>query len=168
MTTKSCESNIKDPDDDATFSDLYYSEDFASFNRKVRKYKAIGGTASYQGILRAGQIVTKLGENPRQLVIILSDGQDSKVGSVDHGKYTKELVSRGMCSNILNEVSGMMTEDGEQMQGRIAVVGFDYKLSDNKGLRDCVGEENIFKAENREDILNQILELITEEIGHLA
>jgi len=165
---KGCFNSVKEPDDEATFSDLYYSEDFDTFNRKVKKYHAIGGTASYQGILRAGQIVTKLAKNPRQLVIILSDGQDYNSGRIDHGEYTQKLVSRGMCRNILDEIGKMKTAEGETMQGRLAVVGFDYKLSDNQGLKECVGEENIFKAQNRQDILNKILELITEEIGHLA
>ncbi len=176
---------IPNEDDNAVFTDLYYTQDFNSFMSKVRGFKASGGTASLQGIIRSGQIITTLATNPKQLIIILSDGEDWN----HYAEQTPKLVNKGMCSNILNMVNGgkvtadntqdsiavvggvsqgMKTPQGEQMNVSMAVIGFDYELNKNIGLRNCVGRNNVYKAENKDEILNQILSLITEEVGHLA
>ena len=53
---------------------------------------------------------------------------------------------------------------------RIAMIGFGdgYDIHDNTGLLNCVGEENAFSAKNKDEILNLIMSLISEEVGHLA
>lgn len=139
-----------------------------------------------QGIIRAGQIITMLADKPKQLIIILSDGEDWN----HYAEQTPKLVDKGMCSNIRNIVGGgelknvgylpdranvqgnkslgMVTSKGESMSARMAVIGFDYDLKANTGLKKCVGKENVFKAENKDEILDQILALITEEVGHLS
>lgn len=168
---------IPNEDDLAVFQDIFYTTELTKFMKQVRGFKASGGTASLQGIIRAGQIVQKLAKNPKQLIIILSDGEDFN----HYAGQTEKLVNLGMCDNIRNLVnggpmtvngmgtsSGMKTPDGEQMSARMAVIGFDYELNANVGLRNCVGKDNVYKAENKDDILNQILSLITEEVGHLA
>lgn len=182
---KGAAQRIPNEDDLAEFYDIFYTTDFNSFTRQVNSFKASGGTASLQGIIRAGQIVTQKAQNPKQLIIILSDGADFK----HYAGQTEELVDRGMCSNILNMINGgkvtadgasdsievingvsqgMKTPEGEQMSASMSVIGFDYELNANVGLRNCVGADNVYKAENTDDILNQILSLITEEVGHLT
>ncbi|MGF1802977.1 pilus assembly protein TadG-related protein [Vibrio gigantis] len=182
---KGAAQRIPNGDGDAVFTDIFYTEDFDSFMKKVRTFKASGGTASLQGIIRAGQIVTSLAKNPNQLIIILSDGEDWN----HYAGQTNTLVSRGMCTNIKNMINGgevsadnlnddiavvdgmspgKFTSWGEAMNARMSVIGFDYDLDANTGLRNCVGKDNVFKAENKQDILNKILALITEEVGHLA
>jgi len=176
---------IPNANEDASFYDIYFTTKFSSFTSQMRQFEAGGGTASLQGIIRAGQIVTKLAKNQKQLIIILSDGEDWN----HYAGQTKKLVDKGMCSNILNMVNGgtvtadnegdnisvvggvsqgMKTPEGEPMNARMAVIGFDYELNQNVGLRNCVGRDNVYKAENKDDILNKILGLITEEVGHLA
>ena len=177
---------VPNGDDDARFNDIFYETNFESFNKKVKKFKAGGGTASLQGIIRAGQIITMLADKPKQLIIILSDGEDWN----HYAEQTPKLVDKGMCSNIRNIVGGgelknvgylpdranvqgnkslgMVTSKGEPMSARMAVIGFDYDLKANTGLKKCVGKENVFKAENKDEILDQILALITEEVGHLS
>ena len=176
---------IPNANEDASFYDIYFTTKFSSFTSQMRQFEAGGGTASLQGIIRAGQIVTKLAKNQKQLIIILSDREDWN----HYAGQTKKLVDKGMCSNILNMVNGgtvtadnegdnisvvggvsqgMKTPEGEPMNARMAVIGFDYELNQNVGLRNCVGRDNVYKAENKDDILNKILGLITEEVGHLA
>ncbi|WP_404970259.1 pilus assembly protein TadG-related protein [Vibrio campbellii] len=185
FVVKGAAKRIPNEDDLAEFYDIFYTTDFNSFTRQVNSFKASGGTASLQGIIRAGQIVTQLAKNPKQLIIILSDGEDFN----HYAGQTEELVDRGMCSNILNMINGgkvtadgasdsievingvsqgMKTPEGEQMSASMSVIGFDYELDANVGLRNCVGVDNVYKAENTDDILNQILSLITEEVGHLT
>lgn len=182
---KGAAKRVPNGDDEAEFYDIFYTDKFDGFVKDVRGFKANGGTASLQGIIRAGQIVTQLAKRPKQLIIILSDGEDWN----HYAEQTPKLVEKGMCTNILNMINGgkvtadntsdsinvvngvsqgMKTPDGEQMTASMSVIGFDYELDANVGLRNCVGVDNVYKAENTDDILNQILSLITEEVGHLT
>jgi len=182
---KGAAKRIPNGDEAAVFTDIFYTEDFDGFMKQVRTFKASGGTASLQGIIRAGQIVTSLAQNPNQLIIILSDGEDWN----HYAGQTNKLVNKGMCTNIKNMINGgkvsadnlnddiavvdgvspgKFTPWGEAMNARMSVIGFDYDLHANTGLLNCVGKDNVFKAENKQDILNKILALVTEEVGHLA
>jgi len=177
FVVKGSAQRIPNGDELADFKDIFFTTKFDSFMSQVNSFKANGGTASLQGIIRAGQFVKAFAENQKQLIIVLSDGEDSG----HYAGQTEKLVNLGMCRNIMNLVNGgpmtvngmgtsqgMKTPDGEQMSARMAVIGFDYELDKNVGLRNCVGKDNVYKAENKDDILNKILSLITEEVGHLA
>lgn len=146
--------------DSSRFQDLPLTDNYSSFNNSVRSFYPNHGTASFQGIIRGAQMLRK-GRNPRRLLIVLSDGEDG-----DPSRHM-QLVNAGMCSTIVNTLSGDLTPDGHKVKARLAVVGFDYDVNKNRALQKCVGAENVYKAQNRDDILNKILELITEEIGHL-
>lgn len=180
--------------DDAKFTDINYTTDFNAFNKKLKGFKANGGTASLQGILRASQIVSYHvtndgGEsNPKQLIIILSDGEDFN----HYLGQAEKLVKLGMCDNLRNAIeggpvnaddnsadkvdfsggysSGLPTNTGEDPSARIAMIGFGngYDIHDNTGLLNCVGEENAFSANDKDEILNLIMSLVSEEVGHLA
>lgn len=185
---------IPNGDELAEFNDINYTSDFGSFNKSVKGFKAYGGTASLQGLIRASQIVSyhitkdKEEANPKQLIIILSDG-------VDQGHYLgqiQKLVNKGMCTNLRNAIeggpvsaddnnadkidfsggysSGLPTNTGEDPSVRIAMIGFGdgYDIHANTGLLNCVGEENAFSANNKDEILNLIMSLVSEEVGHLA
>ncbi|KOO13113.1 TadG [Vibrio xuii] len=177
FVVKGSAQRIPNGDELANFKDIFFTTKFDSFMNRVNSFKANGGTASLQGIIRSGQFVQAFAENPKQLIIVLSDGEDSG----HYAEQTEKLVKLGMCQNIMNLVNGgpmtvngmgdskgMKTPDGEPMSARMAVIGFDYDLDANVGLRNCVGKDNVYKAENKDDILNKILSLITEEVGHLA
>lgn len=141
------------------FKDLALTDNYNSFNNSINKFRPDSSTASYQGIIRGAQMLKK-GDNPRRLLIVLSDGADSD-------STLRQLVNVGMCTKIKQGLSTGQTSDGQNIKARLAVVGFDYNVNNNTALRDCAGAENVFKAQNTDDILNKILELITEEIGHL-
>ena len=142
------------------FYDIDVTTDFSRFNQKVKGFSPNGSTASYQGIMRGAQLAMH-GSNPRRLIIVLSDGGDSSKNTA------QGLVNAGMCTKIVNTLNQQKTPDGASVTGKISVVGFDYNVNSNRALMECAGAENVFKAQNRDDILNKILELITEEIGHL-
>lgn len=184
---KGAAQRVPNQDDLAVFYDIFYTSDFSSFNRQISSFKASGGTASLQGIIRGGQVAVALSKNPKQLMIVLSDGVDWN----HYVEQTTALVERGMCSNIKNMINGgRVTADdpndsiyvqngfspgkqtpspyNEPMNMSMSVIGFDYPLDSNLALTKCVGRENVYKAENKDQILGQILSLITEEVGHLA
>lgn len=146
--------------DDAYFYDIDLTTDFATFNSTIASFYPDHGTSSYQGLIRGAQIIAK-GDNPRRLLIILSDGNDNYTST------TTSLVNAGMCSTIRNTLDAQTTSGGDEVTSKIAVIGFDYDVASNSALQDCAGSDNVFKAENTSDILNKILELISEEIGHL-
>lgn len=144
------------------FKDLFLTSDFSAFNTSVGSFYPNGGTTSYQSIIRSAQMLRK-GVNSRRLLIVISDGDDSGYFKT----YHQSLVQEGMCTKILQGLGTGMSSDGKPIRARMAVIGFDYEPKNNKALQNCVGAKNVYKAENRDEILNQILELITEEIGHL-
>jgi len=150
------------------FYDLSLTENYAQFNQSLSRFKPVSnsGTASYQGIIRGAQMMNSVSEpRPRRIIIILSDGEDSPQDN--HDKKAKKLVAAGMCTKILSTLGAGLSYEGELTKTKMAVVGFDYDLDSNKALADCVGSNNVYKANNPEEILNKILELISEEIGHL-
>ncbi|BDU39734.1 pilus assembly protein [Vibrio nigripulchritudo] len=144
------------------------TDKFSSFKQQLNGYQAGGWTASYEGIIRAAQLL-KSGENARRLIIVLSDGEDSlsRSNKVYYKNYHAALVRRGYCKKIREALSVGTTKDGKPIKAKIAAIGFDYDAKKNKALKDCVGEENLFKAENKAEIKSKILDLISEEIGHL-
>lgn len=145
------------------FWDLGFTHDFEQLETTVRSFYPSGYTASYQGLIRAGQIfkqrIAAGNANDRRLLIILSDGIDTPAG------ITPVLQEKGLCEVIRNALS----EPENDIHAKIALIGFDYNvLTTNAALRACVGNDNVYQANNRDEILNAILELITEEIGRLT
>lgn len=142
------------------FYDIELTDDFAAIKSEINSFvirgSAISGTSSYAGIIRGAQMA-QAGINPRRLIIILSDGVDNFTNT------TNKLISAGLCSTILNTLNSQ-----NDVQARMVAVGFAYDINAYPQMKNCVGEENVFSAKNPEDIKNKILELITEEIGHLA
>tara|TARA_Y100000588_G_C14134732_1_gene873287 strand:+ start:29 stop:1351 length:1323 start_codon:yes stop_codon:yes gene_type:complete len=157
----------------AKFNDILPTTNFTTFNSTVNTFRPDGYTASHQGLIRGAQLAMQ-GTNPRRLIVILSDGADlgdNKVanrGTRSHKGISENLYGQyGLCDKIRNDLNSQTTSDGDDVLSRVAVIGFDYDLDSNKGLKDCAGEDNVFKAQNKTEILAKILELISEEIGHL-
>jgi len=151
-----------------TFYDISLTDNFSTFNSEMKKFspKPANGfnfTASFEGIMRGAQLLEK-GTNARRLMIVLSDGNEIPKVNKQH---MANLVNKGMCTKIISELGNDII-DGKKVTARLTVIGFDYDVNKNKPLSDCVGSDNVFKAENKNDILNKILELISEEIGHLS
>ena len=119
------------------------------------------GTASYAGLIRAAQIAKENGTNPRRLIIILSDGVDSK------SSITDVLIEADLCSTIVDTLSEEVVE-GKNVRAEMAAIGFDYDIEENPQMANCVGEERVYSAVNTEDIKNKILSLISEEVGSLV
>jgi tight adherence protein G len=180
---------------DANFYDVGFGgsdgrNSFSGFNSKVAAFETGGYTASYQGLLKAAQRADANSGNPRRLIIILSDGKDK--GGVSGTSYSnnsgndliaKELYGANaiegsnnvyLCDKIRNQLDSMSST--VQLSGKtvtmsvkstIAVIGFDYDVDTNIGLKTCAGEQNVYEAQNADEIKSKILELISEEIGHL-
>lgn len=164
----------------SVFENITLSENMDSIKTKIKSnsfnitQNGGSGTSSYAGLIRGAQIA-KDGKNPRRIIIILSDGQDSFWKTTDKlinpnnpGSPPETPQALGLCNKIINELNAQKTEQGDPIKARMVAVGFDYNMSDFPQLKNCVGKENVFFAQNRDDIKNKILELITEEIGHLA
>lgn len=154
--------NKNNVSDNSVFQTLALTDDFDGLTSSIKNmFSVSGGTASYSGLIRGAQIA-KEGSNPRSIIIILSDGLDN------YPYITDELIKKGLCSKILKTLNNEKTSDGKEVKARLAAVGFDYDIQNNPQMKNCVGADNVYKAENTDDIKNKILELISEEIGHLA
>ncbi|GAA4902405.1 TadE/TadG family type IV pilus assembly protein [Ferrimonas pelagia] len=145
------------------FWDIPFTDNFKQVEGTIRTFDPWYGTSSYQGLIRAARLFKERVDankaNDQRLLIILSDGQDN------YPTTMTRLNDAGLC----DEIRGALSDPQKEIEAKIALIGFDYKVdSTNPGLRACVGEDNVYKANNRDEILNTILELITEEIGRLS
>ncbi|CAM3794575.1 von Willebrand factor type A domain protein [Vibrio aerogenes CECT 7868] len=147
-----------------------------SFITQIRRFWPKGGTASYLGLIESYKLLQS-GTNSKKLLIILSDGVDTgnytPIGRTGP-RWTREwrntyagignhlVIDYGLCEKIKSNLS----VDGDTAE--IYMIGFDYQQGKtNTALDECVGEDNIFYARNKTEILNRILSLVAEEIGHL-
>ncbi|MHA2937454.1 TadE/TadG family type IV pilus assembly protein [Vibrio sp. RC27] len=124
------------------------------------------GTASFAGIIRGAQLLDE-GNNDKRLLIVLSDGGDSYTDISDSDSYqsnnfSDQLYDAGLCDTISSHF------ENDDIDITMAVIGFDYEIDDFPQLANCVGTDNVYEAQNTEEIADTILSLITEEIGHLA
>lgn len=163
--------NLPDDDDVVTnisvFETIPLSSDFPNVKSIVNNSSRFNiptydgsGTASYTGLIRAAQIA-ETGTNPRRLIIILSDGVDSK------RDVTNKLINAGLCSEIVDHLSAQVV-DGNNVRAELAAIGFDYSVSSNPQMAACVGQDRVYSATDTEDIKNKILSLISEEVGSLV
>lgn len=151
--------------DSSFFYDIPLTNNYKNFISQFNRFTPNHGTASYEGVIRGAQML-KTGKNARRLLIVLSDGQDSG-GYHDKAYKHRELNDRHYCQVIKRGLSEDKNEKGEYFTAKLAVIGFDYEINKDVGLARCVGADNVYKAENEQEILDRILELISEEIGHL-
>ncbi|SGY85503.1 Membrane associated secretion system protein [Moritella viscosa] len=142
------------------FYEIPLTNDYKNFITRFNQFRAYGGTSSYEGIIRGAQMLNE-GKNARRLLIVLSDGADT---SRDRHK---DLNDGEYCQIIKQGLSKGKNKKGENYTAKLAVIGFGYDLENNIELARCVGVDNVYKAESEQDILDRILELISEEIGHL-
>ncbi len=141
-------------------------EDFKPYSNSSGSGK---GTYSYQGVIKAGQMLEYIHSdsistipNPRRLIIILTDGDDS-----DENYSSSVYGKNALCEKIRTELSNDTSHNSRITESKMAMVGFAYDADQNTGMKSCVGDDNLFKAENPDELLSIILQLISEEIGHL-
>ncbi|MFV8440473.1 vWA domain-containing protein, partial [Vibrio owensii] len=159
------------------FNNEGLTDNFDKIEKEIKRFEPEGWTAALQGIIKAAQMFDSLDNlvagtspNARQLLVILTDGVD-KTGSNDKpldGKLPlPKLVDAGMCTKIKEHLNSKFTLDNRPVSFQMAMIGFDYDVSTNKSIAECVGVENVYDAANPDELLDIILNLISEEIGHL-
>ncbi|WP_281647977.1 VWA domain-containing protein [Parendozoicomonas sp. Alg238-R29] len=127
---------------------------------ELSKIEPYGGTASYEGIIRAAQLARKT-KNAKRLIIVLTDGVDSD--SVLNNKLT----DLNYCKIITDKIEEGRTPSGERVHAEIAVISFSYDVTSNKALTSCVGKDKVFSAQDPDAIYSIMSSLIAEEIGHI-
>lgn len=120
-----------------------------------------GNTHSYQGLIKSAQLLRNVSNpNPRQLIVVLSDGQDTDK------KRFYALTQKNLCANILANLNARKTISGRPITASMAFIAFDYQNTD-KGIQNCYGPKNVYDAASPDALLKVIYNLISEEIGHL-
>ncbi|MCG9724191.1 TadE/TadG family type IV pilus assembly protein [Vibrio brasiliensis] len=155
-----------------SYKNVPFTDTFNQLRRDMQSFRSGGSTASYQGIIKAAQLFDQLDDpNPRQLMVILSDGDDTNGNNGPLSYYdpipTKALVNANLCEDIKATLNSRRTQDNRPVTFQFALIGFDYNVNKNP-LTECIGTENVYDAANPDELLDIILNLISEEIGHLS
>ena len=145
------------------YKDIKLTDEFDSIVSQVDNFKPGGSTASYTGLIRGAQLA-KDGKNPRRLIIILSDGEDSYV-SITNALLDKTPVN--LCQKIVSDLNNDTTPDGDKIRTELAAIGLGYEINYAR-MRKCVGDGRVYEGNDKESIKRQILSLITEEVGSLV
>lgn len=185
--------------DNARFHTVESTTDYQMLIDQMGAMTAHHGTASFEGIIRAAQLANRDYpelKNPRRLIIVLSDGEDSHDAYLwqcaiyndnssdcsDGGwgmrratNIHEGLLKNNYCDKIRNELNKLTVRDRNdesqdiQVQSKIAAIGFGsgYDIAGNAYINQCAGTENVYMADNDEEIRRLILYLIAEEVGHL-
>ncbi|WP_087023846.1 TadE/TadG family type IV pilus assembly protein [Thaumasiovibrio subtropicus] len=148
------------------YQTLSLMDDMSSFESAVNAMWANSGTASFEGLISAAQLA-RTGDNPRRLIVILSDGVDWDPSPWYRKWHMEQLIAAGLCDNIRNTLNAEVTSYGKEVQAKIAVIGLDYDVESDPNLANCAGEDNVYTAEDMDAVYSKLLELITEEIGRL-
>ena len=151
------------------YYNLGLTSDISELSDTIDNFVPQGSTAFYTGLIRGAQIANK-GTNSRRLIIILSDGNNT------HEDVTTKLVADGLCDNITDTLNSQTTtvtdSEGhkveESVKSRIFAIGFGYQASQNPGMTNCVGTNNVYDSNDSDEIKDKILELIAEEMGRLT
>lgn len=164
--------------------DIPLTENYAEFLSILNSNKVLpadgGGTESWQGLIAAAKEANNAALiNPEQVFIFLSDGADSQVvirDGIKYKRYLKKLVTEfGICKKLRNKIiakknrfqKDQFTLSDVPTRIKMGVIGINYQVNKNDGFGDCVGKENIYHAEQGEDVYKYILNLINEETGRL-
>ncbi len=174
---------------ESTFFTIHSTQEADNINNPLGSgvndgMKAGYKTASFEGIIRGAQILMDIPDskkNPRQLLVMLSDGMDStndnNIG-INKRKVHADLLDLDVpfngysnyCKYIYETLNSQTSRVSKNVSARMAVIGFGdtYLNSNNKeNLQDCFGDGNIFDANNVDEVYDKLIELIGESIGRL-
>lgn len=120
------------------------------------------GTASYEGIMKAAEILYQDKINPKKtgkarekdnkklkMILILSDGKDGRP-DVMRNLVKPDDGTVGMCEKIKN----VFTKDGGKFF--MAFIGIDFIVSSQTIVKNCVGEDNIVDVKDVTTLVSEI------------
>ncbi|CCN46127.1 conserved hypothetical protein [Vibrio nigripulchritudo MADA3029] len=159
------------------FNDIELTFDYDAFTQEFSTFQAGGGTNSWQGLLRTAELANSQDEyNPHQVIIVLSDGEDtsrpwkilSPDGTSRDTRILKEFTKYGLCERMVEDLENKKDRFGEPISVTFGVIGVDFQMNRSKnGFFDCVGEDNVLHASSGSDVYKHILNLLNEETGRL-
>nr|WP_086940286.1 TadE/TadG family type IV pilus assembly protein [Thaumasiovibrio occultus] len=148
------------------YKTLALNSDVSNFETEIEAMWANSGTASFEGLISGAQLAAT-GDNPRRLIVILSDGVDWNPHPWYRRWHMTQLINSGLCDEIRTTLDAQITSFGKEVQSKIAVIGLDYDVEADPNLASCAGSDNVFTASDMDEVSSKLLELITEEIGRL-
>ncbi|EGU55530.1 protein TadG, associated with Flp pilus assembly [Vibrio nigripulchritudo ATCC 27043] len=159
------------------FNDIELTFGYDAFTREFSTFQAGGGTNSWQGLLRTAELANSQDEyNPHQVIIVLSDGEDtsrpwtilSPDGTSRDARILKEFTKYGLCDRMVEDLENKKDRFGEPITVTFGVIGIDFHMNRaENGFFDCVGEKNVLHASSGIDVYKHILNLLNEETGRL-
>ncbi|WP_143933380.1 Tad domain-containing protein [Pasteurella testudinis] len=158
-------------------------KDKAVLKSEFNRLSASGATLVSSGTLIGANMmmgknsnvnINEIKENTQRILLILSDGQDEMTGDNTLGEYnyrniTKKLIERGMCTEIRNRMNSLQDPRFRARPSRIAFVVFGYTQTadQEQAWRNCVGDTNYYRADDKVGLLNVFKQIIgfEEEVG---
>ena len=129
---------------------------------QILSSEAIGETLVSSGVLSGNNLLKETINNHSKLMIILSDGDDTrktKIGSDKYEEYSyisKKLIDMGMCERIKS--------NGVKM----VFIAIGYVPREDIDWKKCVGENNFYLAKNASELelsINEALVVNDTEVG---
>lgn len=117
------------------------------------------GSASYTGLIEGARVALG-GDNPRRIIILLSDGEEHVP------VLATNLVAAGLCSEIIETLDKQLTSDGSAVKSEIKIIGFNYNATKGAGLAGCV--DKVYDSSNTEAINNEVLNFSAAKSGYLV
>lgn len=132
------------------------TQDEAALKSALKTGQPYGWTASNQGIFLAAQMLDRSGDTPTKLMILISDGMDTRYyWGIDSRRQFEELIKEHkVCKLIRDRINTPRTVFS------MAVVGIDYNSNYNRNLRNCFGQENIYNAYQGDKIYDKIINVV--------
>ena len=122
--------------------------------------KAMGATATYEGIIRAAQILNET-NNQRRIIMIMSD-----CGDVDSTEPVHtQLNDLGYCDKIRQQIGSQKTPDGKDVSLEIAVIGFGCLPEQN--VKRCADKDRVYSADTPDQFYRLLKKAIGEDFGRL-
>lgn len=140
------------------------TNDLAVLN-EFQNMKPSGNTSSSSGLLRAVPEMLK-GENPRKVLIVISDGDDTPT---DNEKITDLLHMRPAGDNVCDRIRAGVKSRTDAEAVDIYFISVTNEEHRRKFWANyCTGEDNAFIATNYADLMDKLVEIMSgyEETGY--
>ncbi|TCP94663.1 tight adherence protein G [Cricetibacter osteomyelitidis] len=157
-------------------TDAWFDQKNKNISGALKKITPKGWTAATSGMIIGANVMMikneeakakpeELGTNTQRVMLVLSDGEDNKPTE----RTLITLLENNLCNAIRERVDTLQDNKYPRLPTRIAFVAFGYTPNEKqeKVWKQCVGNDQYYKADSREGLLKAFKQIISfeEEVG---